>query len=105
MQQQVIQIHAGTPEKPAFGQSCNGCGVCCLAEPCPLGQVLSRRRTGTCDALEWNERQRRYFCGMAADPRRHLDWLPLRIVPLVKRLVLRWIASSKGCDCDLEVVP
>ena len=103
MPKQVIQIFASAPSKPLFGQSCNGCGVCCLSEPCPLGQVLSLRRQGACDALEWHELHKQYRCGLAADPRRHLAWLPQRLVPMAKRMALRWIASSTGCDCDLEV--
>ncbi|MDT0138632.1 hypothetical protein [Acidovorax sp. PRC11] len=36
-----------------MGQPCNGCGLCCLAEPCPLGMLVSRRRHGACVALRW----------------------------------------------------
>jgi len=33
----TIAIHAAAPAKPALGEPCNGCGVCCAAEPCPVG--------------------------------------------------------------------
>ena len=42
----VVWLHAEAPPKPAEGAPCNGCGLCCLAEPCPLGVLVSRRRTG-----------------------------------------------------------
>ena len=105
MPHQVIRIHVGAPTKPAFGQTCNGCGVCCLAEPCPLGVLLSWRRQGACVALLWSAPQGRYLCGAVEDPRRWLAWLPAGLRSALKRLVLRWIAASAGCDCDIELVP
>lgn len=69
--------------------------MCCLAEPCPLGVLLSRRLTGTCVALRWDGM--RYVCGaLTAQPSGFVGRLRAR-------LVLRWIASGRGCDCSLEV--
>lgn len=83
----VIEIHTDAPPKPALGEPCNGCGVCCLAEPCPLGVLLSRRFRGACVALRWE--RSRYVCGaLTAQPS---GWL-----------VRRWIAAGVGCDCSLE---
>lgn len=73
-----------------MGAPCNGCGLCCLAEPCPLGMLLSRRRRGACVALRWSEAEQRYRCGAVAHP-----WLG--------RLARRWIAAGAGCDADLQV--
>ena len=100
---QVIHIHPSAPDKPAYGAPCNGCGVCCLAEPCPLGQAVSLRRSGACKALEWSEPGALYRCGMVDSPREHVRWLPGWLVPLTRRLALRWIASARGCDCTLGV--
>lgn len=87
----VIHIHADAPAKPAVGEPCNGCGVCCLAEPCPLGALLSRRLKGACVALQWDGA--RYVCGaLTAQPSGVRGWL-----------VRRWISSGSGCDCSLEV--
>lgn len=86
----VIEIHPDAPPKPALGAPCNGCGVCCLAEPCPLGVLISRRRHGACSALQWDGA--RYACGaLTAQPRGLRGWL-----------VRRWIAAGAGCDCSLE---
>ena len=109
---QIIQIQSTAPPKPPEGQPCNGCGVCCLSEPCPLGSWLSRRRTGACDALRWDAGQARYRCGAITDvpallgtrwpgrgwafPRRVAGWL-------LRHLGARWIAAGQGCDCSLEV--
>ncbi len=103
MSQRVIQIHPEAPRKPMYGQPCNGCGVCCLAEPCPVGMFVSRRRRGACSALEWQPDQAQYRCGMASQPQAHLTWLPAWAVPWTQYMVLRWIAAAKGCDSTLEV--
>ena len=99
----IISIHAEAPAKPAWGAPCNGCGVCCLSEPCPVGVVLSRRTTGACVAVIWNDEIHRYECGMITQPEAWLT-LPWRWSRnLMVRLSKRWIASGKGCDCDIEV--
>ncbi len=94
---QVIHIHPQAPPKPALGQACNGCGVCCLAEPCPLGVLLSRKRTGACKAVFWSEEQQRYRCGAL------VRWGRRPFQRLFTRLVRRWIAAGQGCDATLEV--
>jgi hypothetical protein len=95
----VIHLHPAAPAKPAPGANCNGCGVCCAAEPCPLGMLLSRRRRGACVALAWDEPAARYRCGVLVQPRRWLRWLP---VTLARHAAARWIAAGQGCDSDLE---
>ena len=99
MPQRTIRIHLQAPTKPAPGQVCNGCGVCCTVAPCPLGMWVSRRRQGECAALAWNGAEQRYRCGVVAEPARWLPWLP---AGLARRLALRWIASAAGCDSDLQ---
>ena len=81
--------------------ACNGCGLCCAAAPCPLGAVLSRRLTGACAALIWDDAAGRYHCGVVITPRRWLPWLP---AALGRRLALRWIAANSVCDSSLTPV-
>ena len=100
---QVIHIHPEAPSKPALGAPCNGCGVCCLAEPCPLGQVISRKRMGACDALRWDARQRLYRCGALSDTEGVLGPRWRWAAPLLRRLAARWIAAGVGCDASLQV--
>jgi len=38
--------------KPAHGQPCNRCGLCCYATICDLGQSVFHRKAGPCPALE-----------------------------------------------------
>lgn len=108
---QTIHIHQAAPQKPAEGATCNGCGVCCLTEPCPLGILLSGRRSGACDALRWSEEGVLYRCGAMTAPREVLRhafprWLrPMAkgLSPLMARLAKRWVAAGQGCDSTLEV--
>ncbi|MDP2005769.1 MAG: hypothetical protein Q8K45_08830 [Rubrivivax sp.] len=99
MQHRQILLRAEAPPKPAPNAPCNGCGVCCAAQPCPLGMLLSRRRQGRCRALQWRATDSRYVCGVLARPRR---WLPGLPAPLARWLTARWIAAARGCDSTLE---
>jgi hypothetical protein len=113
--EQVIHIHVEAPPLPQPGQPCNGCGVCCLAEPCPIGMVVSRKRSGACTALRWQEGQGRYVCGVldAAAQRRaraasSTGWMgPMHRLGagLWWRWVRRHIAASVGCDADFAQAP
>lgn len=108
---QIIHIEPQAPSKPLPGQPCNGCGVCCLYEPCPLGRMLSRRRHGACIALRWEAALAQYRCGAMTQPQAvlrttlptGLGWLAPVLLPVLQRLAARWIAAGQGCDCNLAV--
>lgn len=89
-----VALHAAAPDKPAPGEACNGCGICCAIAPCPLSRFLLGHRSGPCPALRWAKT--RYVCGLILAPTGPARWLP-------RRLVLRWIAADCGCDCDASV--
>ncbi|MFX1680592.1 hypothetical protein PV762_15240 [Mitsuaria sp. CC2] len=102
----VIWIHPAAPPKPAVGAPCNGCGVCCLAEPCPLGMLVSLKREGACRALQWSEHDGQYRCGMLVHPTRYVGLPTFKPDGLVNRLIRRYarrmIAAGIGCDADIE---
>ena len=102
---QVVHWHPEAPPKPPEGAPCNGCGLCCLAEPCPLGMLVSRRRTGACVALRWSAADGRYLCGMVADPGAVTGWNRPWAVRWQQALARRWIAAGVGCDARLQALP
>ncbi|GAA6143043.1 hypothetical protein [Hydrogenophaga sp. 5NK40-0174] len=101
----LIHIHPEAPLKPALGDGCNGCGVCCILEPCPLGQLVSRKRSGACKALRWDESQSLYRCGMVTDPDAVLGVRWKWASPVLRRLAMRWISAGSGCDAAIEAIP
>jgi hypothetical protein len=109
-QARVIHIRSAAPRKPARGEPCNGCGVCCLAAPCPLGMLLSRRTQGDCAVLAWDEVHELYRCGALSQAQQVLQqalprWLNFLVRPLsvaLSRLGRRWIAANLGCDSELD---
>ena len=108
----TIRIEPLAPAKPAWGAPCNGCGICCLVEPCPVGMVLSVKRQGACDALHWDAQLASYQCGALVRPGAVLREIlprPLRrlsgaLAPLLASIARRAIAVGVGCDCDLQVM-
>lgn len=101
----VVWLHPEAPPKPAEGAPCNGCGLCCLTEPCPLGVLVSRRRTGACAALRWSDADRRYRCGMVQAPGAVTGFTHPWAVRLMSALARRWIAAGIGCDARLQTQP
>lgn len=113
----LIHVHTQAPAKPVWGAPCNGCGVCCLSEPCPLGMVLSGRRQGACVALRWDEAGDAggvggsYRCGVLQAPQAVLQqvlpgWLRWTVPGWLRVLRwrgARWIGAGRGCDCSLVV--
>jgi hypothetical protein len=110
---QTIYLHPAAPNKPPEGAPCNGCGVCCTVQPCPLGMVLSGRRTGACAALRWDDAAALYRCGALTEPRAVVTqtlgqrgvWLARPIAAVLQRLAHRWIAAGRGCDSDWQPQP
>ncbi|SDI39904.1 hypothetical protein [Propionivibrio dicarboxylicus] len=98
----TIRLHPAAPEKPAYGAPCNRCGVCCAAEPCPIGRLLFARRRGQCPALDWDGST--YACALIVAPERHLTWLPKGLRHIAARVFARSISAGKGCDSADEVV-
>lgn len=101
--EQIIHIHPQAPAKPAMGQPCNGCGVCCAAEPCPVSLTLLWPHAAPCRALTWDDDTKRYLCGMVSAPSQQLSWLPKRLDKIAGRLFKRWIAADTNCDAAVVI--
>lgn len=98
---QVIWCQPEAPSKPIVGQACNGCGVCCLASPCPVSRLFLWQWRGACRALEWHAESRQYRCGMLLRPAYYLNSLPVFLEPMFRRWVRRSIAADVACDSSL----
>jgi len=106
----TFYIFPQAPDKPALGAACNGCGVCCLLEPCPLGVLLSGHRRGACSALRWQADAGIYRCGAIVAPQEVLQArLPSWLHGagfwwgwLLRRSARRWVGAGIGCDCDVQ---
>lgn len=61
---------SGVPDKPRTGDPCNGCGWCCVTEPCDLSVKYLGATAGPCPALEIEGG--RTWCGMVRRPLYHL---------------------------------
>lgn len=99
---QLIELHPSAPPKPEYGARCNGCGVCCAAEPCPVALLFLFQLKGRCRALLWQE-EGRYVCGLAVCPDRYVKLIPERWRDKAGKLVATRIAAGSGCDFAAEV--
>jgi hypothetical protein len=102
MHHAVIHLHPRAPVKPAEGAACNGCGVCCAWQPCPLGVLASRRLQGACTALRWDDALGLYRCALVQDPATVWPGLPRLLHAPLAHLARRWIAAGAGCDCSAD---
>jgi len=100
---ETIELHEQAPLKPKPGEPCNGCGVCCAAEPCPVAILFLFQRKGRCRALLWQEEGARYACGMVVQPDCYSRLIPKVARRRVGAFFATRIAADKGCDSDIEI--
>lgn len=100
----IVHLQRAAPPKPPEGAPCNGCGVCCALETCPVARLRFLRRDGPCPALEWDGEEALYRCGLLRHPAVYFPLLPRRLSVWLGRRMARWIAAGQGCDCSAEVL-
>jgi len=84
--------------KPRFGEPCNGCGFCCIQEPCDLAREFLDCRIGPCRALEYEDG--RTYCGLLRRPIHYIAGIadnPALSGPLQARIAFT-LAIGSGCD-------
>ncbi|MBD8088542.1 hypothetical protein IFT48_00860 [Pseudomonas fluorescens] len=97
-------------DKPVYGDPCNGCGVCCIAKVCELGEALGDDQN--CKALIQNT-DRSFSCGLVVDPYRFLSEESLDVWQAIDAMsdgnageqALREsnaqaLGAGRGCDSD-----
>ena len=102
---ETIELHAAAPAKPKLGAACNGCGVCCAAEPCPVARLFLFQRQGRCRALQWQVESNRYVCGMVTAPQLHSQLVPSMLTAAAGRFFASRIAAGSGCDAAIDMAP
>lgn len=100
---QTITLHRNAPPKPRPGEPCNGCGVCCAAEPCPIAALFLFQRRGRCRALVWQDEHARYVCGMVTSPESHSRLIPASLGKLMGGFFASRISAGAGCDSTAEL--
>lgn len=68
-----------------------------------MGMLVSRRRTGRCEALVWMESDAVYRCGVITQPDQFLGLKSPLLQQMAARLARRMISAGSGCDCDHEI--
>lgn len=107
-------IESVTLEKPVYGDPCNGCGICCIAQVCALGEALGDEKD--CKALIHNV-DGTFSCGLVVDPYRFISNESLAVWKTIDEMggsdageqALRKsnaeaLGAGKGCDSDDEAV-
>lgn len=91
-----------SPAKPSEGSPCNGCGVCCAYEVCPLpeffGLPYKSGSNGPCAVLEYADG--RWWCGLVRSPEHHLSLKPWA-APLIAEMI-RELLGDGTCDASVE---
>jgi len=84
--------------KPAFGDPCNSCGLCCLSGQCPIS-LGAFGEQAVCPALRPDGEQMR--CGLMLEPAVYLGTPAWSDGPLREAIKLM-LASGVGCDAGRD---
>lgn len=83
----VMSDH-NAPPKPRHGEPCNGCGLCCAAEVCEIGQMAFPGASAPCPGMLFDEG--RFHCKLVLTEQ----------MAGMEPLIARALGIGKGCDAD-----
>ena len=92
-----MQAAAGPPRKPPEGDACNGCGLCCAVQLCPLAVEFIPGAAAPCPAMEFADS--RFWCGLVRRPSRYLG-IPASGDRLIRAMVHTALSIGEGCDAS-----
>lgn len=84
------------PAYPGYGQKCNGCGLCCIDQPCPVADNLRVWKDGKCKALQLVDGV--YRCGMMTTPDKFTKYVPKNKRAEAAANIRRQLGSGVYCD-------
>lgn len=92
--------------KPAHGQPCNRCGLCCMAVVCPVGAAVLKREQGPCPALD-KLPDGTFACGLVAHPHLYAGArrLMLEGPRALSEAAAILVGSGTGCDARFNGEP
>ena len=76
------------PAKPRFMQKCNGCGLCCSVEICPIGELAFPGAAAPCPGIVFKDG--RTFCALV------LAEKDSGFPPIVAMM----LGIERGCDAN-----
>lgn len=84
--------------KPLYGLPCNGCGLCCILEQCPLSEAFFGQQP-ICPALEALPTGA-YACGIVRAPQEYLDLQAgfAHHAPAAREAFAVMLGAGLGCD-------
>ncbi len=85
--------------KPPFRAACNGCGLCCAAQICEVGEQYFPGAQAPCPALRLVDG--RFRCGLALTPSALLS-LRFNADEILAPLFAQAIGSGQGCGMEDE---
>lgn len=83
------------PDKPSYGQPCNGCGLCCIAVQCPVSVALFGEQE-LCPAIE--QAGNAVACGLMINTVNYVPDLPAWGGKALTETFGLIIGSGIGCD-------
>lgn len=76
------------PEKPRWGEPCNGCGYCCAVELCKIAQfVHGEDHPAPCPEMTFHDG--RFWCGIIE-----------KTDGAMRDFMVAYLGIGKGCDAD-----
>lgn len=90
-------IAKGPPRKPSEGAPCNGCGLCCALQLCPIAIEFIEAAEAPCPAMEYAGG--RFWCGLARYPSRYFG-TPASSDRLIRPMVQAELSIGEGCDAS-----
>jgi hypothetical protein len=85
------------PEYPGYGKNCNGCGLCCAAEPCEIARDFAGITEAPCRAMQFEGG--RFVCGMVKNPSRYMD-TPDFGGQIIGGMFAKALGIGRGCDSE-----
>lgn len=90
------------PEKPKYGDACNGCGACCAAEVCWIGKAVlqNEHADGPFPLLEFVESEARFYCGLVRNARRYIG--TPEVADCIGKTAKLFLGIGRGCDSEFK---